>query len=111
MKVNCSTSLEERDAERIRLVAEADMSSVATIFRKLVVRGLPELEREILGRVQVPAAAPSVPEVVPGLVKTPGGLMDIVVPNNDVGANGSGCSLPGCLRTCAETGDGKEVGA
>jgi predicted transcriptional regulator len=49
MKVNVSTSLEDDVVGRIQELAEKDLTTVATILRKCIVRSLPQLEREILG--------------------------------------------------------------
>lgn len=78
MKLQVSTSLDEGVVQRIGHLAFVDISSPAAIVRKAIMRGLVDVEREILGRVPSPAAAAPVPAVVCGCDRPgcPGGLGD-----------------------------------
>jgi flagellar biosynthesis regulator FlbT len=49
MKVTVSTSIEEEDLKRVERLVAVDGSHDALILRKAIVRGLPKLERDILG--------------------------------------------------------------
>lgn len=49
MKQTIATTLEARDIRRVSKVAKLDSTTEAAILRKLIVRGLPQIEREVLG--------------------------------------------------------------
>lgn len=49
MKVSVSTALEDVELERLERLANADSRSFSSIMRLAVIKGLPALEREILG--------------------------------------------------------------
>jgi len=53
MRQTIATTLEARDIRRVSKVAKQDATTEAAILRKLILRGLPAIEREVLG-----AAAP-----------------------------------------------------
>ena len=57
MKLTIATTLEARDIRRLAKVAKLDATTEAAIMRKLILRGLPAIEREVLG-----GAAPVVVE-------------------------------------------------
>lgn len=50
MKQPMSTTLEARDVKRLRNLAKLEATLPASIVRKCILRALPEVEREILGR-------------------------------------------------------------
>lgn len=49
MKVSASTALEESELQRLERLANADSRSFSSMLRLAVIKGLPALEREILG--------------------------------------------------------------
>ena len=49
MKVSVSTALEEVESKRLERLATADARSFSSVLRLAVIKGLPALEREILG--------------------------------------------------------------
>lgn len=51
MRQTIATTLEQRDIRRVAKVAKLDATTEAAILRKLIIRGLPQLEREVLGAV------------------------------------------------------------
>lgn len=51
MRQTIATTLEQRDIKRVAKVAKLDATTEAAILRKLILRGLPNLEREVLGAV------------------------------------------------------------
>ena len=50
MKQVTSTTLEAKDLRRLRRLAQLESTLTASIVRKCILRSLPEVEREILGR-------------------------------------------------------------
>lgn len=59
MKQVTSTTLEVRDVRRLRRLARLEETLTASIVRKCILRALPEVEREILGRGQDKAEVPA----------------------------------------------------
>lgn len=51
MRQTIATTLEHRDIRRVSKVAKLEVTTEAAILRKLIIRGLPQLEREVLGSV------------------------------------------------------------
>lgn len=49
MRQTIATTLEARDIRRVAKVAKLDATTEAAILRKLILRGLPHLEKEVLG--------------------------------------------------------------
>lgn len=49
MKQTIATTLDTRDIRRVAKVARFDATTEAAILRKLILRGLPLLEKEVLG--------------------------------------------------------------
>jgi len=49
MRQTIATTLDARDIRRVAKVAKLDATTEAAILRKLILRGLPHLEKEILG--------------------------------------------------------------
>ena len=47
--------MEARDIRRVAKVAKLDATTEAAILRKLILRGLPHLEKEVLGAGYQPA--------------------------------------------------------
>lgn len=50
MKQVTSTTLEVKDVRRLRRLARLEATLTASIVRKCILRALPDVEREILGR-------------------------------------------------------------
>lgn len=49
MKVSASTTLEAEELERVARIARADSRTIASVLRLAVLRGLPAIERDVLG--------------------------------------------------------------
>lgn len=49
MKVTAATTLEPEELQRLEALAAADQRSMASTIRLAVLKGLPALERDILG--------------------------------------------------------------
>jgi hypothetical protein len=54
MRQTIATTLDARDIRRVAKVAKLDATTEAAILRKLILRGLPHLEKEVLGASQKP---------------------------------------------------------
>lgn len=48
-RIKISTTLEESDLKRIERIAETDLSNVGLIMRKAILKGLPLIEKDVLG--------------------------------------------------------------
>ena len=56
MKQPMSTTLDVRDVKRLRKLARMEATLPASILRKCILRALPDVEREIMGRAASPKA-------------------------------------------------------
>lgn len=63
MKHQVSTSLEESEMSRVRLIVEKLHVSEAWVLRRAVLQGLADVEKEVLGMSPAPVAPPAGSEV------------------------------------------------